>query len=152
MSAAAHALAPAHHDPPVTTAPARVPSRRPYRPSHVASGTRAERTSLGDPTALVCTAARIALDVVLGGEGINQLVRWIAPEVRTCLLTQRSYARASGYRVKGAVHVQRVRLCRVGPEAVEAAVVATEGDVPHALALRLEAVGSRWLITVLDVG
>jgi|GEM_PF-2557384 len=120
-------------------------------PAYVPARSRAQK-ALGDPTPLVCTVARVALEVALGAEGINQLVRWISADVRSRLLTQHSLARRSGYVAAGAVHIQRVRLCRVSPQAVEAAVVATEGDRAHAIAMRLEAVSNRWLITVMDVG
>lgn len=150
MSAAAQAYAPA----PLTgPQPAPIRAARPQAtPRRYAPLPKQTRKPLGDPTPLVCTVARVALEVVLGGDGINQLVRWISPEVRSLLLAQHSLARRSNYASRGSVHVQRVRLCRVGPHAVEAAVVATEGDFPHAIALRLEAVANRWLITVMDVG
>ena len=152
MSAAAHAFATA----PALAAPVTVPRDTPRRavttpPAYTPFPNRT-RKELGDPTPLVCTVARIALEVVLGADGINQLVRWISPEVRSRLLIQHSLSRRSGYTAKGSVHIQRVRLCRVSPDAVEASVVATEGDLVHAIAIRLEAVSNRWLITVMDVG
>ena len=147
MSAVAlAAVAPA---PAPSTAPswaaARAPERRvpaAYRP----------RSPLGDPTPLVCTVAKTALEVALGADGIDQLTRWITPTLRTVLLRQQSLSRRASYASRGAVSVVRVRLCRVSATAVEAAVVATEGDVAHALAMRLEAVSGRWLVTALDVG
>ena len=155
MTAAARAYAPA----PSATHPVSLHAVRPQtappsptRPQFPARPLSPARKTLGDPTPLVCTVARVALEVVLGGDGINQLVRWISPDVRSRLLTQHSLARRSGYASKGSVHIQRVRLCRVSPHAVEAAVVATEGDIAHAIALRLEAMSNRWLITVMDVG
>lgn len=111
-----------------------------------------KREPLGDPTPLACTVARIALEVALGGTGIDQLTRWVTPTVRTALLRQHSLAQRASYRARGPVGIARVRLCRVSPSAVEAAVVAKEGEVTHALAMRLEAVAGRWLVTVLDVG
>lgn len=152
MSAAVRALAP---EAPVLIArpsPIRVARAQPSTPPIAAPSPTRERKPLGDPTPLVCTVARIALEVALGGDGINQLVRWITPDVRSRLLTQHSLARRSGYMSKGSVHIQRVRLCRVSADAVEAAVVATEGELAHAIALRLETVSKRWLITVMDVG
>ena len=110
------------------------------------------RDTLGDPTPLACTVARIALEVALGGGGVDQLTRWVTPTVRTALLRQHSLAHRASYRLRGTIGVARVRLCRVSASAVEAAVVATEGDVTHAIAMRLETVAGRWLVTVLDVG
>lgn len=111
-----------------------------------------KRGPLGDPTPLVCTVAKAALEIALGANGIDQLARWITPTLRTTLLRQQSLSRRAGYTARGQVSVARVRLCRVSATAVEAAVVATEGDMAHALALRLEAVSGRWLVTALDVG
>jgi hypothetical protein len=100
----------------------------------------------------VCTVAKAALEIALGANGIDQLARWITPTLRTTLLRQQSLSRRAGYTARGRVSVARVRLCRVSATAVEAAVVATEGEMAHALALRLEAVSGRWLVTALDVG
>lgn len=157
MSTAAHAYAPspalsATSPVPLHAVRPQTPPQSPTSPPSPARLLSPARKTLGDPTPLVCTVARVALEVALGGDGINQLVRWISPDVRSRLLTQHSLARRSGYVSRGSVHIQRVRLCRVSPCAVEAAVVATEGDIAHAIALRLEAVSNRWLITVMDVG
>ena len=127
--------------------PAPVPSRVRAIPSPYA-----KRGPLGDPTPLVCTVAKTALEIALGADGIDHLARWITPTLRTVLLRQQSLSRRAGYTVRGNVSIARVRLCRVSATAVEVGVVATEGDVAHALALRLEAVSGRWLVTALDVG
>ena len=111
-----------------------------------------KRGPLGDPTPLVCTVAKAALEIALGADGINQLARWITPTLRTVLLRQQSLSRRAGYTAQGDVGVARVRLCRVSATAVETSVVATEGEVVHAMAMRLEAVAGRWLVTALDVG
>lgn len=110
------------------------------------------RTPLGDPTPLVCTVAKLALEIAEGADGIDHLTRWITPTLRTVLQRQQSLSRRANYVARGTVAVARVRLCRVSPTAVEAAVVTTEGDVAHAIAMRLEAVSGRWLVTALDVG
>lgn len=110
------------------------------------------RAPLGDPTPLVCTVAKAALEVAHGADGIDPLTRWITPTLRTVLLRQQSLSRRANYAPRGSVTVVRVRLCRVSASAVEAAVVITEGDVAHAIAMRLETVAGRWLITALDIG
>jgi len=111
-----------------------------------------KRAPLGDPTPLVCTVAKLAFEIAMGAEGIDRLTRWITPTMRTVLLRQQSLSRRANYAPRGAVGVARVRLCRVSPTAVEAAVVATEGDAAHAIAMRLEAVSGRWLVTTIDIG
>lgn len=112
----------------------------------------AKRGPLGDPTPLVCTVAKESLQIALGAHGIDYLARWITPTLRTSLLRQQSLSRRAGYTARGEVSVVRVRLCRVSATAVEAAVVTMEGEAAHALAMRLEAVSGRWLVTALDVG
>jgi len=124
----------------------------PLTPQRAIPAAYVKRGPLGDPTPLVCTVAKAALEIALGANGIDQLARWITPTLRTTLLRQQSLSRRAGYSARGRVSVARVRLCRVSATAVEAAVVATEGDMAHALALRLEAVSGRWLVTALDVG
>ncbi|NYI40804.1 Rv3235 family protein [Demequina lutea] len=124
----------------------------PVAPQRAIPAAYVKRGPLGDPTPLVCTVAKAALDIALGANGIDRLARWITPTLRTTLLRQQSLSRRAKYTARGQVSVARVRLCRVSATAVEAAVVATEGDVAHALAMRLEAVSGRWLVTALDVG
>ena len=124
----------------------------PFTPQRAIPAAYVKRGPLGDPTPLVCTVAKAALEIALGANGIDQLARWITPTLRTTLLRQQSLSRRAGYTARGRVSVARVRLCRVSATAVEAAVVATEGEMAHALALRLEAVSGRWLVTALDVG
>jgi hypothetical protein len=110
------------------------------------------RAPLGDPTPLVCTVAKAALEIAHGADGVDPLTRWITPTLRTMLLRQQSLSRRANYAARGSVSVVRVRLCRVSASAVEAAIVATEGDVAHAIAMRLETVAGRWLVTALDIG
>ena len=124
----------------------------PFTPQRAIPAAYVKRGPLGDPTPLVCTVAKAALEIALGANGIDHLARWITPTLRTILLRQHSLSRRAGYTTRGPVSVARVRLCRVSATAVEAAVVATEGEMAHALALRLEAVSGRWLVTALDVG
>lgn len=111
-----------------------------------------KRRTLGDPTPLACTVARTALCVALGASGIDTLTRWITPTLRTSLLKQHSLSRRARYSSRGEVAVARIRVCRVSPTAVEAALVVMEGDTAHPVAMRLEECGGRWLTTVLEVG
>lgn len=128
-------------------APIPAPTRAPVIPAAYR-----KPAQLGDPTPLVCTVAKASLEIALGADGIDQLTRWITPTLRTVLLRQQSLSRRAGYAVRGTVSVVRVRLCRVSPTAVEAGIVVTEGDITHAMAMRLEAMAGRWLVTALDVG
>lgn len=109
-------------------------------------------SALGDPSALVCTVARAALEGVLGQDVLHLLYRWVSTEVLESLQRQQTLARRTGVVARGSVHIARVRLCRVAPGAVETAVVAREGERAHPIAMRLEATHGKWLVTALDVG
>jgi hypothetical protein len=127
------------------------PTFAPAPPAIVPVAYRKRRT-LGDPTPLACTVARTALEVALGASGIDTLIRWITPTLRTSLLKQHSLARRAKYATRGDVTVARIRVCRVGATAVEAGLVLMEGDVAHPVAMRLEECAGRWLITALELG
>lgn len=145
MSAVAHAAPPSDYA--STPQPIRVAS-----PPVIVPPAYRKRRALGDPTPLACTVARTALDVALGAGGIDTLNRWITPTLRTSLLKQHSLSRRAQYSRRGEVAVARIRVCRVSPRAVEAALVLMEGDTAHPVAMRLEECAGRWLATVLEVG
>ncbi|PKQ25476.1 MAG: hypothetical protein CVT64_09740 [Actinobacteria bacterium HGW-Actinobacteria-4] len=146
MSSAA--LARAH-----TPVPAPVPAAQKPRvlPAPASPYSRKRRT-LGDPTPLACTVAKTALEVVLGGAGVETLTRWVAPELRESLAFQHSLARRAGVRAEPSVRIARVRVFRVSATAAEVSVVAQQGEHARAIAMRLEDVAGRWLTTVLEVG
>jgi hypothetical protein len=52
----------------------------------------------------------------------------------------------------GTVGIVRVRVFRVSARAAEVSVVAQEGERVHAVAMRLEDAGGRWLVTALELG
>lgn len=150
----AHAMPAPHHLAPVRPGPnLRLVPDAPASESKLRPiiGSR-PRQPLGDPTPLVCTVAKTAVEVVLGQPGVDQLTRWVTPTVRSSLQAQHSLARRASYTMRGTVTVIRVRLCRVSSRAVEAAIVATEGERSRAIAMRLEACSGRWLVTALDIG
>jgi hypothetical protein len=111
-----------------------------------------QRRTLGDPTPLACTVAKTALEVVLGGSGVETLTRWVAPELRESLAYQCSLARRAGLRAEPSVRITRIRVFRVSATAAEVSVVAHEGERSRAIAMRLEDVAGRWFTTVLEVG
>lgn len=155
MSAASGALAALPASLPAATVRAVTAGQRgasAARPAAVVPAAYRKRNAVGDPTPLVCTVAKTALEVVLGSQGIDQLARWVTPELRSHLLAQHSLARRASYEPRGTVGIARVRLCRVSARAVEAAVVATEGDRARAIAMRLEVVAGRWSVTHMDIG
>jgi hypothetical protein len=105
---------------------------------------------LGDPAPLACTVAKTAVEVILGGDGIDTLTRWIATDVRESLAVQHSLARRAGQR-GGVARIERARVCRVSQRAAEVSIVATVRGRAMAVAMRLEEIRGRWLATVIEV-
>ena len=110
----------------------------------------AQRSPLGDPTPLACTVAKTAVEAILGGDGLETLVRWIATDVRESLAIQHSLARRAG--LKGSVaRIERARVCRVSNRAAEVSIVAMAAGRARAVAMRLEEIQGRWLATVVEI-
>jgi hypothetical protein len=110
------------------------------------------RRVLGDPTPLACTVAKTALEVVLGGAGIDQLNRWVTPQIRASLARQGALAHRAGRGRQAVVGIRRIRVYRVSDVAAETSIVADDGIRVRAIAARFEDVGGRWQATVLDIG
>ena len=125
--------------------------RRPGPPPPPNPYTR-QRKVLGDPTPLACTVAKVALEVVLGGAGLDQLTRWVTPDIRAALAEQNGLATRAGLRIGSPVRILRIRVFRVSDVAAETSIVADDGVHARAVAARFEDVGGRWQATVLDVG
>jgi hypothetical protein len=112
------------------------------------------RTSrLPDPAPFVAKLSQAIVEVVSGQRPAPQLIRHTAPTLYSVLARQALVAarrRSPGAR-RPAV-VRRVRLCEPADGVVEAcAVVVAHGRV-RALALRLEGLDGRWLVTALTIG
>ncbi len=110
------------------------------------------RSILGDPTPLACTVAKIATEVVLGGDGLDQLTRWVTSDIRAALLAQGALARRAGLLLARPVRVLRIRVFRASDVAAETSVIVDDGVRVRAIAARFEDVGGRWQATVLDIG
>lgn len=111
-----------------------------------------QRKLLGDPTPLACTVAKAAVEAVLGSTSLGSLIRWLAPEVRDSLAQQHSLARRAGYASAPAVAVKRARVCRVSAEACEVSIVVHCEGRARAVAMRLDDVAGRWLVTAMEIG
>ena len=122
------------------------------RPTPVANPYARERRVLGDPTPLACTVAKTALEVVLGGGGLDHLNRWVTPEIRASLARQSALARRAGATIGGVVSIRRIRVYRVSDVAAETSIVADDGTRARAIAARFEDVGGRWQATALEIG
>ncbi|MFW7413649.1 Rv3235 family protein [Demequina sp. SO4-18] len=113
---------------------------------------RRSRKVLGDPTPLACTVAKAAMEALLGGAALDPYARWIEPGVFGQLARQRSLARRAGLSGGTAVGVRRARVFRVSRDAAEVSVVVDDGEHCRAIAMRLEDVTGRWLVTEMHVG
>ena len=117
-------------------------------------GRQPTRSSLlPDPSGVVARLAQAVVEVVSGQRPAPQLIRHIAPTVYSVIARQAMVAgrrRTPGPR-RAAV-VRRVRDCEPADGIVEAcAVVVSHGRV-RALAIRLEGLDGRWLVTALTIG
>jgi hypothetical protein len=110
------------------------------------------RRVLGDPTPLACTVAKTALEVVLGGDGLDHLNRWITPDLRASLSRQHALAVRAGRARYATVGILRIRVYRTNDVVAETSIVADDGLRVRAIAARFEDVGGRWQATVLDIG
>lgn len=111
------------------------------------------RSQLDDPYPFVAKMAQAIIEVVLGQRPAPQLIRHTTPPIyavlaRRALVSSRRQTE-SGRR---AAVVRRVRLCEPADGIIEAcAVVVSPGRV-RALALRVEGLDGRWIITQLTIG
>lgn len=95
---------------------------------------------------------RALLEICAGTRPVDQLSRWLAPEVRERVARRSALARRRG-RCRSAPPVVRALLdCHPADGVCEvAAVVHLDGRV-RALALRMSGVDGRWVITALELG
>ncbi|WP_462418044.1 Rv3235 family protein [Kytococcus sp. Marseille-QA3725] len=95
--------------------------------------------------------SRSMVEVMEGSRDAQQLARWVTPEILTRLARRNTLSRRLGT-ATGSTGVRTVRACHVRDGIVEVtAVVVVRGQV-RALALRLEGLDGRWLLTVLEMG
>jgi hypothetical protein len=102
-------------------------------------------------------AARLAqavLEVEAAERPVNQLGRWVAPEIYR-RLDRRQQLRTRqlgthGTRPRCPEQVRSVHVCQPTPDVAEVSVVTAGGVRCRALALRLERRRGRWLCTALD--
>lgn len=113
-----------------------------------------------DPT-VAAWAARLAqavLEVVAAERPVNQLGRWVAPDVyrrldrRQQVSVRQLSDHPSGrrHRQRCPEHVRSVHVCQPNGDIAEVSVVTTGPDRSRAMAMRLERHKERWLCTALD--
>jgi hypothetical protein len=101
--------------------------------------------------------ARAIAEVAVGERPPGQLTRWVernelARLARRGQHVQRHPAARAQRGVSRLRSVRAVRTCPVAPGVVETSAVIVGGDRAHAIAIRFEAVGGRWLATVVQLG
>jgi hypothetical protein len=116
-----------------------------------------EDQDLPDPGFWAAKMARTISEVASGERPPGQLTRWVARD-ELARLARRGQAvqRHPSARAKRGVSrlrsVRAVRVCPVAPGIVETSAVLVGGDRAQAVALRLEVVAGRWLVTAVALG
>jgi len=102
----------------------------------------------GDWSALLVVAV---VQVLFGQRPIAQLNRWLADDVLAAVSRQQRRRRSAPARTVVRVGLYSVRVQHPGPEVAEVAARVAVGATVAALALRLDALGDRWLGTALEL-
>lgn len=111
------------------------------------------RSQLPDPRPFVAKISQAVIEVIAGQRPAPQLIRHTSPAIYSGLARRALVAaRRQPSGARRAAMVRRVRVCEPADGIAEAcAVVVAHGRV-RALALRLEGLDGRWLVTQLAVG
>lgn len=110
---------------------------------------------LPDPAAW---AARISVglyEAAIGARPTTQVMRWLSPEVFDSVVRRSSRGVRRGPATRRPVRLRRVRICRSGNDTagiVEVSVVLDDHRRVRAMAMRLEGLDGRWLVTALEIG
>jgi hypothetical protein len=91
------------------------------------------------------------VQALLAQRPIAQLNRWLADDVLSVVSRQQRQHRSASSRTVVPVGLRSVRVQHPHPEVAEAAARLVVGGSTVAVALRLEALGTRWICTALEV-
>jgi len=110
-------------------------------------------SDLPEPEPFVAKIAQAIIEVISGQRPATQLIRHTSPTAYSVLARRALVSsRRLGKGPRRAAVVRRVRVCEPADGVVEAcAVVVSQGRV-RALALRLEGLDGRWLVTQIAIG
>jgi hypothetical protein len=116
-----------------------------------------DTSGLPDPRAWVAQIACAVAEVSIGARPAGQLTRWVARDELARLARRGTFAARhpsmAGRRSTPSTRIVRaVRLCPIAPGIIEASAVLVGSDRAQAIALRIEAVGGRWLATAVELG
>jgi len=135
------------------TLPSGTPAR-PYLVTATTDHTVDAPADLPNPAQWAAHMARALVETSFGERPSAQLMRWVSHEALTALHHREAAARR--HPSHGATsrlrQVRGVRTCPVAPGIVEASAVVVGPQRAHAVAMRLEARGTRWVVTEVQIG
>jgi hypothetical protein len=109
---------------------------------------RTPRAELPPPAPRAATLVRALLEVLSGDRPVQQLMRWVTPEV----LTQVEDLVCPGGPRPWAASLQRLLVSEPAAGVAEVCAIVRRGERSTAVALRLEGLDGRWLLTALQLG
>lgn len=133
------------------------PNPNPGLPSHIeVINDEGFPTMVPHPVSWASHMARMVFEVGCGERPAAQLNRWVSRETLTPLaLRGQSYARHPATRAqKGLSRLRKVsgvRAMQVAPGIIEASAVLVGTARSHAVAMRMEAKGSQWVLTAVEM-
>ncbi|MBW3086797.1 hypothetical protein KEM60_03026 [Austwickia sp. TVS 96-490-7B] len=101
------------------------------------------------------SAARLAMafvEIATGARPATQVMRHCSPVVLDSLLRRQAHTVGHGLARRRPVQVRRVRTCPIYDGVVEATVIVRHAYRVSAMALRLEGLDGRWVVTALEMG
>ncbi len=109
------------------------------------------RPDLPDAAAWSTSLVVAVIQVQLAQRPIGQLNRWLAEDVLGAVALQQRRRRAGSDRSVVRIGLRSLRVQHPDPEVAEVAAVVVVGSRPTPVALRLEALGLRWLCTAIEL-
>ena len=109
---------------------------------------RTPRDELDDPLPRAAMLTRALLEAINGTRPARQLARWVSPDVLTIL--QSMIASRAARPAAGPSALRRVLVCEPAPGVAEVTAIVQRGERAEALAVRLEGLDGRWVVTALQ--
>lgn len=110
------------------------------------------RHDLPDPAPIVHRLAQAFVEVMAGLRPPQQVSRWTSPEVYAVLCRRSVVAARRPKTSHRPARVRRVRIQEPADGVVEASAVVVHHDRVRAMAIRVEGIERRWVVTVLQLG
>lgn len=115
-------------------------------------GEQVDTERLPDPGTWAYRLVPAVLECLVGLRPVTQLARMMSCDLRRRLARQSAISRRRGVRGVRAPQVLKVHVCRPTPAVAEVAVVVRVGGRSRAVALRLEGLDDRWMMTSFTYG